>query len=128
MYEQLRVELETEARAKITWGEDIQEVTNHLISNGYERQEAEALILRLKQEREATIRKTGTKRILLGVPCIVVPFVAYAIFIQSPIFPMKAFGVTIAVGVFGAWKVMSGVLNILFPHMESGDLGERSRV
>lgn len=110
-----------EARAKMLWGDTQQEVLSYLMIQGFSRQEASDHVKALHKERIATVRATGMRKILTGVGCICVPIVALIIFLSIGYIPIKIFAATVAVGLFGAYMVITGMLKVLSPKMEQGD-------
>ncbi|MDB6024798.1 MAG: hypothetical protein JWM68_1021 [Verrucomicrobiales bacterium] len=124
MYQLNRDQLETQARAKIIWGEKPETVVVFLMSHGLDGNEAWGIVQEMQAERTATIRASGVKKIIVGVVLMLVPVAAYAAFRHAGILPIKIFGVTIAVGVYGGWKLISGIFNLVFPESEQGDLAD----
>ncbi len=126
MYQLSREQLETQARAKILWGEEPEQVVTYLISYGLDAQDAWGMVQEMQAERRATIRASGIKKIIIGVPLIFVPVGAWFAFQHAGYISIKLFGITIAIGVFGAWKLISGIFNLAFPDSEQGDLADDS--
>jgi len=117
--------IETDARAKIFWGESPESVLAELQSKGLGSRDALEMIEAIKKERQASIRSTGITKIIVGSFLLAVPIVAYFIFHALGFVPLKLFGFTIAIGAYGVWKLITGAMNILLPGSESGDLSDR---
>src|SRR5581483_5043630 len=69
-----RTSLESQARAKIFWGEPVPSVISYMTSYGYSKEEAVAFTNAANQERVTNVRKNGFKRIVMGVVMMPVPF------------------------------------------------------
>ena len=115
---------ENEARAKISWGDAQEDVIKFLMLNGFTVPEATAFVQSLYQERLATVRSNGISKMLQGVGLMFVPVIAYFIFAHFGVIPIKLMGIAIAVGLFGAWLFLKGLLMLLAPKMESGDVAD----
>jgi len=120
--------IESEARARIFWGEAPESVLDYLKSQGFVDTEAQALVNSLRQERADSVRSTGRTNIIVGTLLILIPLGFYFI-IRNIIFEqhlVKLFGVTVFFGLIGGWKVFRGTIMFLRPHSEGGDLSEVS--
>jgi hypothetical protein len=120
-----REQAETEARAKIMWGDEQQEVIKYLLTQGYSGDEARTLVAQFFDERAKTIRQNGISKTFTGIGMILVPIIAWTAFKASGIIPLKLFGITLAIGAWGVWRVVSGVIMFLSPRSESGDVSEQ---
>ncbi len=118
-------QMEHEARAKIMWGDSTDEVIKYLMIQGMNRNEALNLAQILFQERAATIRANGIRKIIVGSGLMCVPIIALLIFLHIGVIPMKLFGLTIMVGLYGAYLVLKGILMALAPKSELGDVSEQ---
>ena len=114
-----------EARAKILWGDKPEAVTGFLLMQGFSREEASGLVRELFRERMATVRANGLRKILTGIGLIAVPIVSLIIFIIIGVIPLKIFAVTIAVGLWGLWTLVNGIIMFLAPKSEHGDLADQ---
>lgn len=114
-----------EARAKIYWGDPPEEVIKYLMIKGISHEEASVMVGALLRERAAAIRANGIRKILTGISLMAVPVVAYRIFVGIGIIPMKLFGLTIMVGLWGVWLFLKGTIMFLSPKSESGDLADQ---
>lgn len=75
-----RPQAETEARAKILWGDPPEEVVKFLMRQGVPAGEASEIVNALFQQRAATIRTNGITKIVTGCAMICVPIAAWLIF------------------------------------------------
>lgn len=123
-YEIDRTQLEHEARAKIFWGDTPEAVFNYLLGQRISFEEAQTWVDSMIAERVVALRGIGFRKMLVGGSMMAVPVIAFLIFAQSPIFPIKLFGVTVAVGLWGAWRVMKGAFLFFAPKGESGDVAD----
>lgn len=123
-YEIDRTQVEHEARAKIFWGDTPEMVFNYLLGQRISYEEAQTWVDSMIAERVVALRGIGFRKMLKGGAMIMTPVIAFIIFAQSPIFPIKLFGVAVAVGLWGAWKVMKGAFLFFAPKGESGDVAD----
>ncbi len=119
------LQIQHEARAKIFWGDEPEEVVKFLRIQGLSYEQATALVETMSQERAATIRGIGIRKILFGSALVAVPVVAYFIFQRVGVLPLKLFAVAIMVGLWGAYQVLRGSILLAAPQMESGDVAEQ---
>jgi hypothetical protein len=119
-----RPQAEHEARAKILWGDEPQDVIKFLMMHGFGHEEASCLVQAMFLERAATIRSNGVRKIFTGCGLMCVPVIAALIFLGVGFFPLKIFAVTVMVGVWGAWMVIKGTIMMLAPKSEPGDVSE----
>src|SRR5215467_2336762 len=117
-------QLQSEARAKIFWGESKENVTTYLQSQGLRDEEIRPLLESILEERAASVRSSARKNILLGIGLILVPIITYVVLLQSPIFPIKVFAATVLVGLIGGWKLVQGILHLSNPNLQKSDLSE----
>jgi hypothetical protein len=94
------------------------------LSQGFSSDEANGVIASLLAQRAETVRKTGVHKIFLGSGMMCVPVIAFTAFKTIGFFPLKIFGAAIVVGVWGAWRVISGVVMMLSPKSEKGDVAD----
>lgn len=120
-----RDRVEAEARAKIMWGDEKLEVFKFLRTQGVPAEEANQLIEELLIERAEVVRQNGQRHTFQGAFMICVPIIAFFAFKKAGFFPLKIFGATVAVGCWGAWKVIKGVIMILSPKSEGGDVADQ---
>lgn len=116
---------EHEARAKILWGDHPDEVVKLLVLKGLPAEEATGIVRALEKERAAVVRGNGIKHLLAGSGLVAVPIVAYFIFLRLGVLPIKLFAITVAVGLWGGWKLFNGTFMLLAPKWQSGDVAEQ---
>jgi hypothetical protein len=117
--------VETEARAKIFWGDAREEVIAFMAVKGISRPEAAEFVDEVLKERAQTIRGVGLRKILVGIPLICVPFVAWICFMAMQIIFVKIFALTVMAGLYGIWSLLIGLKMFLSPKSESGDLADK---
>ena len=96
---------------------------NYLMLQGFSAPQASELVNVLIKERLAELRAKGTKKIVAGVALICVPITAWSA--HLPLISLKAMGAAFAVGLWGGWLVMNGIILVIAPKMESGDVAEK---
>ena len=107
-----REALVVEARAKVTWGESSESVLAYLQAQGLGDREALPLLQELLGERRRQLRVEGVRKLTLGVGLAAVPVVAYFVFFRLGVIPIKAFSITVVVGLWGVWKAADGFWTI----------------
>ena len=117
-----RATAETEARAKISWGDSQDDVIKYLMIQGFSAPEASALVRELFKERLAALRVKGVRKIVMGVGLMFVPVVAWSAHVAM--ISLKLMGGAIAVGLWGCWLVLNGIIMLVAPKLESGDVAE----
>jgi hypothetical protein len=111
-----------DARAKIMWGESRESVFEYLQQNGVGDKDALAYIDALFRARATDIRKTGIKKIIIGIFFVTVLLAYLAISMFIGVIEIRLLVITGISALVGAWKVIEGVSYILKPSSESGDL------
>ena len=124
-YQVDRNQAEIEARAKISWGDPPQEVLKYLMIQGFSYEEAAPMVDAMYQERAATIRRTGTTRVIIGVGLMALPFLSWLGMSGMPIFSYKLFALPVMAGVWGLWMTIKGIFMIVSPTSESGDVADK---
>jgi len=119
-----REKLQDEARAKIFWGDSPATVSAYLMSQGFNQEEATKTIEAILVERAASVRSSGKKAIIVGIGLVLVPCVSYFVLSQFGVFPIKLFGLTVAVGLLGGWRLVKGTTMVLSPMSHEGDLSD----
>ncbi len=117
-----RVQAEHEARAKVLWGDSPEDVVKFLMIQGLGYEEASALVQPMFHERAKTIRTNGIRKIVIGSLMACVPIVAFFIFNSIGVIPLKIFAVTVMVGLWGAYMVLKGIIMMVAPKSEPGDV------
>jgi hypothetical protein len=123
-YQTDRTQVEHEARAKIFWGDPPEGVFTYLLGQGVSVEEAQDLVDSMLAERVRALRGIGIGKIFLGGAMMLVPVVTLGFFARLPIFPIKLFGIAVAVGLWGAWRVMKGCFLFFAPKSEAGDVAD----
>ena len=123
-----REQVKHEARAKIFWGEDPEAVVHYLRLNRISTEDAEAFVDSVLRERMASVRKVGIRKMLIGVPMMAVPVGAWLLlgWLYRSLMVLTILGVAGAIGLWGAWKFLEGLLMLIFPENEKGDLADAS--
>ncbi|HSY20396.1 MAG TPA: hypothetical protein VK815_18775 [Candidatus Acidoferrales bacterium] len=120
-----REQAQAEARAKVSWGDAEDEVIKYLMVQRFTAQEAKDMVGEMFKERLVTVRKTGVRKIITGSGLMCVPVIGYLCFAHIGIIPIKLMGILIMVGLYGAWQVLNGIIALIAPKMESGDVAEQ---
>src|ERR1017187_114827 len=120
-----RNQAETEARAKIFWGDPPEEVVKFLMRQSISVAEAQALVAAMFLERAKTIRRNGVKKVGVGTMLACVPVVFFLICTSMGVLPLKLFAVTIIIGLWGAWMILKGTIMFFAPKSEPGDVAEQ---
>jgi hypothetical protein len=112
-----------EARSKVMWGDDPAMISNYLLSQGFSADEAKATLAPMFAERTAAVRKAGVGKMFVGAGMILAGILALVFFLMGYL-PDKIMGAGVCVGVWGLWKVISGLIMFLSPKSEKGDVGD----
>lgn len=118
-------QVKAEARAKLLWGDKKEEVLKLLMMNQFDAGEASDLLQEWMRERAATIRQRGTRRALIGVGLILIPLVTYLVMASIGLIFIKLLGATCVAGVYGAWLLLDGLVMVLSPKSERGDIADK---
>jgi len=125
-------QLISEARAKIIWGEPASDVRGYPVSNGMPGEEADAVIKEFSRERNAEIRRIGTKNVVIGVVLVGVSgILIYLIYINSSdrvvrVGTGKVIGVLACAGLYGLWKLVNGIIYLVRPQSEDKSITDLS--
>jgi len=116
----------SEARARIIWGEPSSSVRDFVISNGISDMDADAKIKDFNLERNAEIRRRGIKNILIGVALIGVAGISLYLILTSSLNVRRGrgFGAVIVGGVYGIWKLVNGIIDLVRPQSEDGSISD----
>ena len=120
-----RAQAETEARAKIFWGDSTDEVVKFLMRQGISVAESKELVAAMFQERAKTIRRNGIKKVVVGASMMCVPLIFFLVCLRVGYLPLKLFAVTIMLGLWGAWMALKGTIMFFAPKSEPGDVAEQ---
>lgn len=111
---------EQEARARIMWGDSMEQVAAYLTIRGLNRSEAAEIAYKVSKERAAIVRSNGIKKIVIGILLMCVPLIAYLFFeAVGRIWIRKAI-VCYGIGILGAYFFVTGMLAVAFPKSEKG--------
>lgn len=122
---------EEEARTRITWGVEAEEVIQFLVDGGAEREGAQRVVAILQEKRNVVIVRRGYRRILTGGIVCFVSAVSLGVMwtYGSPaeiLHPNRILGgsqATLAMGFFwGIWRLMDGVRDACRPERVREDL------
>lgn len=116
--------IENEARAKMTWGESPENVLTFLYMQGLDGPVALEMMENLKQERAASVRGQGIKRIVVGSLMVACPIVTLVVCMIIGYIPIKLVSLTVLLGLWGVWKIIGGCINIFAPGFGNEDLSE----
>ncbi|HEV2696124.1 MAG TPA: hypothetical protein VG347_24760 [Verrucomicrobiae bacterium] len=120
-----REQAETEARAKVSWGDPQEDVIKYLMVQRFTAQEATDLVDVMFKERMVTVRANGVRKIIVGSGLMCVPVIAWIIFALIHMILLKIMGMAILVGCYGFYKLINGIIALVAPKMESGDVAEQ---
>jgi hypothetical protein len=88
-------------------------------------QEAKDMVGEMFKERFVTVRKTGVRKIITGSGLMCVPVIGFLFFLHIGLIPMKTMAILVMVGLYGFWLLINGVIALVAPKMESGDVAEQ---
>lgn len=108
----------------MSWGDPPEAVVKFVMLEGFGAQAATDLVARLTTERTVAVRAKGVKKIMIGFGLICVPIVALIFFSHMKVIPLKLMGIAMAIGLWGAWQALNGLIMLLAPKMETGDLAD----
>jgi hypothetical protein len=119
-----RTQLEFEARAKILWGDQPEEVIRFLRIQGLDSEEASAIVHAMFRERMATIRAAGISKMLKGIGMAIGSVVTFVLFVKAGFISIWILGSIAIACLYGLWLVLTGGLKVLAPKSEAGDAAE----
>jgi len=111
---------EQEARAKIMWGDSMEQVAAYLTVQGLNRSEAAELAYKVFRERSAIVRRNGVWKIIAGIAMMCVPLIAYFCFNAAGRFPIKLSLICYGIGIYGAYMLITGAMAVVSPNSEKG--------
>jgi len=106
------------------WGDSFDEVFKFLRMQGYSHAEASAATTEMFQERLATIRANGIRKIVIGSILVCFPVLTFLVLLGMGFIFMRLLAVPIMFGIWGVWLVVKGTLMLLAPKSEAGDASE----
>jgi hypothetical protein len=120
-----RTQAEHEARAKAMWGDNEEQVTSYLLLQGFSYPEAQELAKSIFKERTAAVRANGMRKLFMGFGLMWVPLLAFGVCYMIGFYPIKLIGMSILVGVYGAYLFLRGLLMAIAPKSEKGDVADQ---
>ena len=114
-----------DARAKIFWGDPPVEAIKHLMGQGISYEEAVGLVTPMVEERNATLRGIGLRKTLIGSGLICVPIGTWIVSGGVGFLSVKILGVAVLVGIIGLWLLINGIITLVAPKSESGDVADQ---
>jgi hypothetical protein len=114
-----------EARAKIHWGDPPEDVVKFLMMNGFSHEDATISVRAMFRERATALQKVGIVKIVTGIALMAVPVVVLLIFAYYHVVLITLLALAGAVGLWGAWMFLRGLMMVLFPKSESGDVSDK---
>jgi len=114
-----------DARAKIFWGDPPIEAVKHLMLHNVPYEEAVVLVTPMVEERNATLRGIGLRKTLIGAGMICVPIVVWLISVGVGFISWKLMGLGVLVGVVGLYLLINGIITLVAPKSESGDVADQ---
>ncbi|HTR41818.1 MAG TPA: hypothetical protein VMH87_09410 [Pseudomonadales bacterium] len=115
-----REKAEEEARAKIMWGDSMEEVAAYLTVKGLNRSEAAEIAYKVSKERTAIVRRNGIWKIIAGIVMMCVPLLAYLLFEETGHLRVRRSLVCYGIGILGAYFFVTGILAVVAPKSEKG--------
>jgi hypothetical protein len=115
-------QVEAETRARVLWGDSREEAIKFAALQGLTMAEAAQLVDPMMAERYATIRKNGVMKIIFGaiMACVPIPGWLYLAMID-----IKLFAVTAMVGLYGGYQFLKGIMMVVSPKTEAGNVAEQ---
>lgn len=108
-----------DAKAKYNWGEELSDVKRFLLSSKHVTvKEADKIICDFKREKLGPIIYEGVKASIFGLILVLIPIGFYLACLKSGFIPAKAFIILCVLGVYGMYKIVSGVFKIFNPKAE----------
>jgi hypothetical protein len=121
-----RDQVECEARAKTFWGDSREEVVKYLMMQGMSAAEATELTHGMFSERAQLIRGCGVRKIIIGIPLMAFPVVAWIFMVAAFHFMfIKIWAFTAVAGLYGMYCFIKGMIMFFSPGSEPGDVSEK---
>jgi hypothetical protein len=119
-----RPQAELEARAKASWGDPPEAILQYLMIQGFNHEEASALIKVLFRERALAVRARGAKKIVIGILLLCAGGAGLLYLLWIKIVPVSLMGILLAAVLYGGWLLINGIIMLVAPRMQSGDVAE----
>jgi hypothetical protein len=107
------------------WGDSREEVIAFMVVAGIGRPEATEFVDGVVSERAQSIRGSGLRRICIGIPLICLPVIVWFSISSMSSIRARGFGVTILIGLYGIWSLVTGLMMLIAPKTEPGDVAEK---
>jgi hypothetical protein len=117
-----RAQAETEAKAKISWGDPPNEVVKFLMTQNFRADEARKMVDEMFRERAVTVRRNGIKKIIYGLVMAGMPVIAWFEFNNLVMLSMKLFAFIVMIGLYGLYQALKGTMMTIAPKFEPGDV------
>ena len=114
-----------DARAKIFWGDPPVEAIKHLMMHGITYEEAIELVTPMIEERNKTLRGIGLRKTLIGAGLVCVPIATWLASLGVGFLSTKVLGVAVLAGLVGLWLLINGIITLVAPKSESGDVADQ---
>ena len=120
-----RESIERQARAAVMWVESRESILRMIRAAGLSNTEACELHHALERERTMAVREEGLRQVLASAAMVLVP-VGCSFFLQfgSGRLYSRLFGIAIAIGVFGLWKLTQGAVKLAAPDQIPGSVAD----
>ncbi len=105
----------SEARARLIWGEPALSVRAFLVSNGISDTVADAKVKEFSLARNREVRSIGIRNVLIGV--VLTGAGGIGIYLLLHVY-VKALGVLVLAGLYGVWKLATGIIYLVRPQSE----------
>ncbi len=118
-----------EARAKVSWGDSQETVTQYLMMQGYPYREAADLVEEMFKVRRAETRANGIRKLIIGGCLIGAALTMWAVFVGLDELTARVFaravGVAVLVGCWGIWLFVNGAILLLVPGLDKRDVSDQ---
>lgn len=106
------------------WGDAPKDVISFLRAHGIDAAEAKSIVDGIFNERAATVRAEGIRKIFTGIGLMLVPVITVIVFLSVGYMPVKIVGFTVMIGCYGFYLLVKGLFMVLAPKSESGDVAD----
>lgn len=114
----------TEARARIIWGNCVDEVREWLRAEGLDESDVELIVSKCTRERSTEVRKIGFRDMLIGLSLFLVGAGILLAQYFVGIISRNLFIISGLLGLFGLWRIIGGVEKLLNGSKMKGSLIE----
>lgn len=120
-----REQAEHEARAKAMWGDSREQIISYLMVQGFSHPEAIDMADDLFKERASAVRSNGISKMIKGGGLIGVAALIAIGQVVAGFFSTKLMGIAVLAAVYGAYLIIRGLLMVLAPKSEGGDVADQ---